>query len=442
MSWETRRKARLKRWLNPPGLTFESQEAKNDYQARITRMAKAMTLSGIPDRVPLLPNYTFMPAYVLGSNAMAAMSDQDLGFALWQRFSREFLLDSYNFYALTCPIPLMEKIQYLLYQWPGHKGLSEDQTYRYVPRDWLASPKKYADIAIDPSAFWLKEFVPLVCEALQGMSHMELFTGLSWTEPARLCLALASYGREDVQEAIRNLMEAGSLALTWERRAEAFVTLLAGQGYPSFAGGFSKAPFDLLTDQLRSRRNALLDIARDPEPLLEAIEVLTPRVAEQAIRAIDRTGNPIVFMPLHTGDDVLMSPGQFERFYWAPLKRVFELIIEAGGLPLAFAEGSYKSRCDYFLDLPRGGVTWIIDRTDMAFLKHRVGHHCCLAGNVPGYMFLMDDPKKLGQYCRKLIEEVAPGGGFMMSSGTALDKANRPMVRAMIETTLEHGVYG
>jgi uroporphyrinogen-III decarboxylase len=83
----------------------------------------------------------------------------------------------------------------------------------------------------------------------------------------------------------------------------------------------------------------------------------------------------------------------------------------------------------------------MIDRTDMAVAKRKVGHHCCLAGNIPTYLFLMDDPKVITSYCRELIETAAPGGGFMMASGTALDRANRAMVEAVIETVNLHGWY-
>jgi uroporphyrinogen-III decarboxylase len=221
----------------------------------------------------------------------------------------------------------------------------------------------------------------------------------------------------------------------------AFIRESASLGRPGYAETFAKAPFDFLTDTFRQKKTTLLDVIRHPQRLMEAMEAIIPLEIEMVRNGLDNSDNPLVFMPLHTGSDPFLSPEQFERFYWAPLKRVLMGIIEAGGVPLAFAEGSYQTRMDYFLDLPKGSMVWMIDRTDMAKLKRKVGHHACLVGNVPAYMFLSDDQGPIRAYCRKLIDEVGPGGGFMLSSGTALDEAKGAMLRAMIETAMEYGRY-
>ena len=96
---------------------------------------------------------------------------------------------------------------------------------------------------------------------------------------------------------------------------------------------------------------------------------------------------------------------------------------------------------DCMNDMRKGAVAWMIDKTDMLELKKKVGDNCCLIGNVPGSMFHSGTPADIEQYCRNLIDKVAPGGGFMMASGTVLDNVRPEMVNAMIETTLKYGKY-
>jgi hypothetical protein len=439
VTWQTARELRFKRWLSPPGLAFVSEKARATYQDRVRRIIRAISLDFTPDRVPIFPNYTFLPAYVMGSSAREVMNDQDRALEIWGQFGDEFAFDSVNFYGISCPIPLMKSLQYRLYQWPGSPGLPPDHSYRYVDKDWLRSPEEYGAMAEDPSDYWLRRYIPRVCGALSGLSQIDRLT--TFSELPSLAGFLASFGRKDVRQSLINLMKSGQLALEWVTKADAFISGCAAKGQPSFAGSFAKAPFDLMTDTFRNKKSSLLDITRHPEILVEAMEALTKPSIHQALEDIDRTGNPLVFMPLHTGDDTFMSPEQFEKFYWQPLKKVLTGLIEAGGVPLLFAEGSYKNRLDYFLDLPKASVCWMMDRVDLASAKKKVGHHCCLAGNVPAYMFLSDDAEAMKRYCRQLIEDVAPGGGFMLSSGHSLDKAQRSMVETMIETTLSYGLY-
>ena len=65
MTWQEKRQARFERWLNPP-IEFASAEGKATYQGRVQRLIDAIELKKTPDRVPIYPNHTFMPAYIMG----------------------------------------------------------------------------------------------------------------------------------------------------------------------------------------------------------------------------------------------------------------------------------------------------------------------------------------------------------------------------------------
>jgi hypothetical protein len=44
-------------------------------------------------------------------------------------------------------------------------------------------------------------------------------------------------------------------------------------------------------------------------------------------------------------------------------------------------------------------------------------------------------------YCRKLIDTVGKGGGFIMDSAAIIDEARPENVKAMGDLTKEYGVY-
>lgn len=438
MTWQEKRQERFEKWLNPEGANFVSPEAKTAYQAKVQRMIDAIELKKTPDRIPIYPNYTFLPAYATGRLPIEVMSDVQSAVGAWSDFIKEYAFDAYAVVGLMCPIPVMETLGYQLYSWPGSRGVPRDSIYRYFERDWMEA-SEYTDLAQDPSNFWLRKYIPRFCTNLSGLSSLPVAT--EFFELPNLTGFVAPFGLPEVQASLKKLQEAGDLALNWMGSVGQFMGQALNEGHPSSTGGMTKAPFDILSDTLRSMKSAMLDMRRNGDAIVEACGRLVPLAAKQAIDSINRTGNPLVFMPLHKGADGFMSQAQFEKFYWPSLKRVMELIIEAGGVPVPFAEGGYGQRIDYLNELPKSSVVWMIDRTDMIELKKRVGDNVCLIGNVPGSMLHSATPADIESYCRELIDKVGPGGGFMMATGTVLDDGRPDMVKAMINTTLKFGVY-
>jgi hypothetical protein len=437
-TWQEKRQARFQKWLDP-GLPFTSPETKAAYQGRVLRMIEAIELKKTPDRVPIYPNYTYFPAYTLGSTPRVVMTEVKKATEIWEKFVKEYGFDAFGIIGIIAPIPVMKALDYKLYQWPGSGGVPEDSIYRYFEHDWLVEAKEYNDLALDPTDWWMRQYIPRFCGALSGFSSLPNFTELM--ELPNLTSFLAPFGLPEVQESLKKLMEIGSMTLAWMGEVGSLIGRLICDGYPTSAGGFAKAPFDTLSDTLRSFKTAMLDLRRNGERMIEAMDTLAPLAIKMAVQAIDNSGNPLVFMPLHKGADGFMSQAQFEKFYWPSLKKVFEGIIEAGGVPIPFAEGGYNQRMDYLNELPKSSVAWMIDRTDMKELKKKVGSNCCLIGNVPSSILHAGSPADVENYVRNLIDEVAGGGGFMLATGTVTDEGRPEMIKAMIEAGQKYGQY-
>jgi uroporphyrinogen-III decarboxylase len=220
-----------------------------------------------------------------------------------------------------------------------------------------------------------------------------------------------------------------------------FSQWVQARGYPAQRMMLAKAPFDTIGDTLRGTKGIIMDLYRRPEKLLEAVDAVTDFTIKQTIEAANAIRATTVFFPLHKGADGFMSPKQFEKFYWPSLKKVVDALVNEGIRPELFAEGSYTTRLETVNEFAKGDVGWLFDKTDMAKAKAIVGKTCCIAGNVPSSLMVTGEPKQVKEYCRKLIEVCAPGGGFVLAGGAHVDLGNPQNLRAMMEAAKEYGKY-
>ena len=153
---------------------------------------------------------------------------------------------------------------------------------------------------------------------------------------------------------------------------------------------------------------------------------------------------PFVFMPLHKGADAFMSFRHFEKFYWPSFKRVLEGIIAAGMVPLPFVEGSFDEPRLALIagsGLPAGRTVWLFDRSDMRLVRKHFGGFACFGGNVPVSLFRAGTPAEMSEHCRRLIDDVAAGGGYFIAPGAPVDEAEPDVVRAYLASAEKYGVY-
>jgi uroporphyrinogen-III decarboxylase len=200
------------------------------------------------------------------------------------------------------------------------------------------------------------------------------------------------------------------------------------------------APFDHFADLMRGTRGISMDLRRQPEKLHEAMERWTTFTVN-SFKHVPPVKCPVVSMPLHKGDDTFMSDKQFEVFYWPYLRRVFMAMIEEGMVPMPFAEGKYTHRLKQIADTPKSAVVWYFDQTDMAEAKKALGNVSCIVGNLPTSVVMTNTPQEIREKCRKLIEDCAPGGGYVLAGGASVDKTSIPNLKAMLQAAYDFGVY-
>jgi uroporphyrinogen-III decarboxylase len=108
-----------------------------------------------------------------------------------------------------------------------------------------------------------------------------------------------------------------------------------------------------------------------------------------------------------------------------------------------FIEGGYNQRLDITTDadIPASHTVWMFDQSDMKEVKKKLDGWACFGGNVPGPLLKAGTPQEVEAYVRKLIDDVAQDGGYILANGAVIDDAISENLHAMIETGKKYGVY-
>ncbi len=432
-----KREARFDTWRAAEGVQFVSPEAKAAYTAAVARFRDVVLMEKKPDRVPVFPFGTFMAPQLYGVTPYEAMYDTDKMLSAQLSYLKDYKPDYYVTPALIGCGKVFDILDYKQYRLPGH-GISQKSVYQYVEGEYMLADE-YTALINDPTDFWIRTLMPRGYGALDPLKMIAPFTDM-W-EVVLVSAQMIPFGIPPVQSALTALLDAGNEAMAWIQKVMGYEMQARGLGFPGAFGGATKAPFDILSDTLRGTRATMLDMYRQPDMVMKAVERLTPLAISQGVRGATFAGCPVVFIPLHKGADGFMSDAQFKKFYWPSLKAVILGLAAEGCVPFCFCEGSYNTRLESLKELPRSSCMWIFDRTDMGKAKEAIGDKICIGGNVPSGLLLAGTPEEVKAYCKEVIGIAGKGGGYFMCTGTAMDEGKADTLHAMIDATKEYGVY-
>lgn len=432
---EEKRQQRFQRWLSPQNVNFVSSSAEQAYRERVSRFIDTISLRE-PDRVPVVLPSAYFPAYYAGMDLHTVMYDYDKLRQAWLRFMEDFEMDSFSGPGYMVPGKVYEKLGSRMVKWPGY-GLPENVSSHQFVEDEYMKADEYDLFMEGQLEYFLRYSLPRSWEVFEPFSRINKFSsGLD--SMFRILQACAD---PEFVAACRKLKEGADEFMKWRKAIADIDQIIVEAGFAQFRGPVSMAPFDVFGDTLRGTKGIMMDMFRQPDKLLEAVEMLTPHLIDNVVEMADFFPSPIVFMPLHKGDDVFMSEEQYLKFYWPTLRQLLLGFIDAGLVPLLFAEGKYTNRLEIIKDLPRGSVIWYFDQTDMAKAKKILGDTACIMGNVPASLMVTGKPEAVKENCRRLIEVCGPGGGYILTGGAGISQGNPDNMHAMMDAALEYGCY-
>jgi hypothetical protein len=390
----------------------------------------------VPDRIPLEISFGYFPAKYCGVPYDAAYYDYDAWLSACKQTVLDFGVDISSVQPFF-PGSVMELVDPRVISWPGREGF-QIQSHQYLDGEYMRDTE-YDLLISDPASFMLTRYMPRMCGCMAGFGSSGLLP--TPDKGYHSVIALAEFvSSPDVAASLEVLQKIGREMDSWRPKLENFFKELADLGFPSLYDRIVLAPYDVIADHLRGMRGTMMDLFNRPDELLEACDSVLKLIL--ANLGVAEEGAPnLVLIPLHFGSEGFCSLKQFETFYWPTLRGLITGLIDRGFTPIVMTEGDYTSRLEYLLEIPKGRAFFHFDTTDIFRAKDVLGGHHCISGNVPTSLLALGTPEEVRDLAKRLIDYCGKDGGFVMSARTPVDDARPENLRALVDATVEYGVY-
>jgi len=390
------------------------------YQERLKRYVTAMR-NGKPDRVPIRPFVAEFTAKYAGFTSQQVTHDFNNAFIAARKCAADFDWDAVVANMVYVWTGLTEQIGLRYYAVPGVQ-LPAKTAFQYLePKegDAFMKPDEYDALIEDPTGFLFNVWLPRVSRDVAAPGRPTGFrNNMSFLKGGMAMLSyFTAFGPQI--EALRT--ESGTV---------------------SAIAGILKAPMDILADKLRGYLGLLTDLEERPDKVVAACEALMPHLTHVALSGADPAKNVPIGLWMHRGCVPFVSMRHFQEIYWPTLKPIIEEIWRHGHQTLFYAEGNWDRHLEAFAELPDASIVYHVDQGDIFEVHRRIGHKFCLSGGIPNVLLSFGSPDEVRQRCRKVIDEVAGDGGYIMDAGAIMqDDTQTENLRMMTDFTREYGVY-
>lgn len=390
------------------------------YQERLTRYVTAMR-NEKPDRVPIRPFVAEFTAEYAGYTCQEVAHDYNKAFDAAVKTAKGFDWDAVVPNMVYVWTGLAQAIGLRYYGIPG-LGIPHDSGFNYIePSEDQAFMKadEYDALIDDPTAFLYNTWLPRVSSEASTIGTPTTYrNNLSFVKGA---MAMLSYFYAFGPQIARLRSESGTV---------------------SAIAGIFKAPFDILADKLRGYIGLTLDMHSQPGKVLKACEALMPHLCHVGLT----TSDPAKLVPIgfwmHRGCVPFINPRQFETHHWPTLKPIIEEFWKQGHQTLFYAEGKWKHHLDSFRELPDRSIVFHCDQDDIFQVHRKLHDKFAISGGIPNTLLSFGKPDEVRGFCRKVLNEVAANGGYIMDAGAIMQNDTKSEnLRVLTETTRQYGVY-
>lgn len=178
------------------------------------------------------------------------------------------------------------------------------------------------------------------------------------------------------------------------------------------------------------------DLYQVPEKVEAAMKASCDHLISNAIQVCKNNGKKLAFIVLERGSGFYYRLDVFERFEWPFLEWYVDAFVSEGITPWLHFDTDWGINLPYLKKLPKGKCICDLDgTTDIFRAKEILRDHMCISGDVPASLLSLGKPEEIQEYCKRLIDEVGEGGGFMLTTGCECPIDVKPEnLRAMVET--------
>jgi hypothetical protein len=403
---EAQDKGFLEPALRPP----QDSPVRGAFEARWKRLMDCVQ-GRTPDRLPVALYATFWLAKYGGISCKDLMYDYEKTKDLAERAALEMDPDvvAPNLTAGTIWGPSLEALGFKQLQWPGH-GVGDHQPYQYLDREYMLG-EEYEEFLFDPTAFYLRKYLPRIGGVLEGLADMPYLPGMHYF---RLISGLRGFAHPQVRESLEKLFKAAEEAERMAAHNAEFVSRITARGYPRDAGSSTGAPYDVLADYFRGARGMMTDLFRNRDRLLALLDKMRVVLTKMTIDNARAAGHPIVMIPIHWAPDAFMSEKQFKEFYWPTFRQMMLDMIDAGLIPMPLWEADCSKRLEIIADIPKNKAIYWFERTDLVKAHEVLGDTVCLRGNLSSSLLTTGTPDEVDAAVRHLVQNVFNRGGRLL----------------------------
>jgi len=192
------------------------------------------------------------------------------------------------------------------------------------------------------------------------------------------------------------------------------------KGIPCLAGAMTLSPLMFFSIK-RTLVNFTLDLHRHPDKVAAALDAVVGDLIDDALYSARLTGLPCILLALERGGGFYYPLKIFERFEFPYIKRMVEAFASEGFITILHFDNDWTLNLPYLKELPKAKCICELDSTSDIFkAKELLNGHMCIMGDVPASLSALGTPEEMDAYCRKRIEVVGKGGGYILSSGCEL----------------------
>lgn len=390
------------------------------YHERLRRYVTALR-NEKPDKIPIRPFVAEFVAKYAGFTCQEVAHDYPKAFEAAVKCARDFDWDAVVANMVYVWTGLAQAIGLRYYGIPGI-GIPHTIGFNYIEppeEEAFMRADEYDALIADPTGFLYNVWLPRVSTEVSKIGEPATYrNNLSFVKGG---MAMMVYFMAFGPQITRLREECGTV---------------------SAIAGIFKAPFDIIADKLRGYVGLTMDMATQPDKVLQACEALMPHLSHVGLTTADPGKQVPIGFWMHRGCVPFITPRQFQSHYWPTLKPCLEEFWKQGHQTLFYAEGNWDYHLDDFATLPERSIVYHVDRGDL-FQAHRKLHHrFALSGGIPNVLLSYGSTQEVRDYCKKVIDGVARDGGYILDASAIMqDDTSVENLRAMTEFAREYGVY-
>lgn len=312
--------------------------------------------------------------------------------------------------------------------------------YRYHRYDWILTglnkPKGWKDQAVikDRGTFF---------EVIE--SHKETGQKITWKVPKDEA-PFYQTGDLTLENAIEILEReiTSSDEIIVDGRCHLAQRLVEEVGDEILVTGILGVPFGEVGCRL-GLQTTLISLFHNPDMIKEAAELCTQRYIEEA-KALKEVGVEAFWLEeVFAGTDTI-SPAQFEKFSLPYAQKLVSDIRKIKMKSIFYFCGAPMQILDSLLTINAEALAFEEDKKgfkiDMKLIRERTKGKFCLFGNFDAMYTLRSTPQEIEAKVQKMIEELAPDGGFILGTGSpVLQNVPPANLEAMIRSARRDGRY-